>query len=173
MTRSQTRGRGPISSLPTELLLAILKILLARCSAILDRQRASQRFLRVNRAFHSAYLLSPSAHECAVTSTAQAASLGAQLERSDTRVGPVRELWIGLRGEEWSSDDRIDLAVADLVRAAAGELRSFVWETDEECGWDIADDLARAWEGCVKVQRFVIAGDDDNWRGIVAAQFQR
>ncbi len=151
LTRSQTRGRGAITSLPTELLLAVLSMLLNECADMLGRQQVAQRFLRVNRAFHLAYRLSPSAHECAITSLAHAASLTSLLMEPGTHSIKVRRLWLQ-PSDASILDKSVGAKVGRLVAACGGQLSRFDWEAETWLSSSVHGELVQAWTGCRRME---------------------
>lgn len=170
VTRSRTRGRGPITSLPTELVLAILHHILDQHCTFVERREASQLFLRVNRAFRSAYLLSDAAHECALTSTRAATVLSSLLAKDGGDLRQVRSLWIEFKKVKWTQDSQTDLAVAKVVDSCGGQLRRFVWEMCDNCGWNIRQELVDSLAGCTEMDEFRLGND---WRNAPAEQFEQ
>lgn len=165
-------GRGPIASLAPELLVKILHLILTDCATLLERQRASQTFLRVDRAFHTAYLLSVAVHECAITSTARAKNLTRQLSASQQSVGSIHVVWIKLR-DRWRGDDSLDLAIAGLVKACGPNVRKLEWELTEACGCDLAQELVESLKRCEQLQHIGLTSDSDHWRHAQANQIGR
>ncbi len=157
---------GPITKLPLELITHTLNSLLRTCETALDRQLESQRWLRVNRAFHDGYLLSEAVHERAVATGAQASALTRVLE-SGTHTGScVRRIWVGI------SDSKSDGDIASMVAACGGELERFEWlpgTSKKLVDGPIAQDLVLAWKGCSKLNTFTVGAE---WREISAGEAQ-
>lgn len=147
---------GPIAKLPLELLTHILSRVMDLCDHPLDRQCESQNFLRVCRAFHSAYLLSEAVHECAVDSWSGTRRLISALKPGRARSSKVERLWVGL---PLTSND---LVVAELVGACRDSLRSFRWTPAyamARVDFEVQATLAQAWAGCDRMEVFSLGED--------------
>ncbi len=160
MTRSRTRGKGPINTLPPELLLETFDHLFGSCATVFERQAQAQRVQRVNRAFRSGYLASSAAREWAVGSVGQAGRLARLLHSATIPPPSYQRLDVKLPQHPYlkrlRQGELKDNTLAQVVRGCGGHLRRFVVEEGEHMLElaDIEDGLLQEWRQCGEMEEF-------------------
>ncbi len=147
---------GPITKVPPEVLVHILRWLRAIHSRRCDYQADAHHFALACRGFHQAYAMSDGVREYAVGTAGQAAALTQRVRPQEGEGLKVENLWVdlGLGDSRWT-----DRALGRLVQGCAGDLRQLTWAPSGAADWAnkwVNDGLIEGWGACTKLERMAM-----------------